>query len=117
MQRHVEMLRLERQKNDQHPKKSLHGPARPREIREVISSCQILCMSASGVGILEKSYRFPFILIDEASQITEPNILIPLTKITGQIVLVGDQKQVSVCWFPLFYYGFLFYCSYHRLSK
>ena len=97
MQRQIELLR--RQNSNSTSTKSLFGPPKPKELREVISKCEILCMSSSGVGILEKSFRFPFILIDEASQITEPNILIPLTRITGQIVLVGDQKQVSYFFF------------------
>ena len=95
MTRQIELLRREKQKsNPNSTRKSLFGPPRPKEIREILSTCQILCMTCSGVGILEKSLQFPFILIDEASQITEPNLLIPLVRITNQIVLVGDQKQV-----------------------
>jgi regulator of nonsense transcripts 1 len=92
MPRQIELLRRSKQKSNPN---SLFGPPRPKEIREILSKCQILCMTCSGVGILESSFKFPFILIDEASQITEPNILIPLVRITDQIVLVGDQKQVS----------------------
>jgi regulator of nonsense transcripts 1 len=100
MPRQIEILRRERQKSNPNlSSKSLFGPPRPKEIREILSKCQILCMTCSGVGILEASHKFPFILIDEASQITEPNILIPLVRITDQIVLVGDQKQVSSSWF------------------
>ncbi len=93
MPRQIELLRREKQKPNS---KSLFGPPRTNEIREILSKCQILCMTCSGVGILESSLKFPFILIDEASQITEPNILIPLVRITDQIILVGDQKQVCV---------------------
>ncbi|CAF1514128.1 unnamed protein product [Adineta ricciae] len=95
MPRQIELIRREKQKtNPNISSKSLFGPPRPKEIREVLSNCQILCMTCSGVGILEPSLKFPFILIDEASQITEPNILISLVRITDQIVLVGDQKQL-----------------------
>ncbi|CAF0864809.1 unnamed protein product [Rotaria sordida] len=92
----IELVRREKQGSNPNSttNKSLFGPAKPKEIREIISKCQILCMTCSGVGILEPSLKFPFILIDEASQITEPNILIPLVRITDQIVLVGDQKQL-----------------------
>ncbi len=93
MPRQIELLRREKQKSNP---KSLFGPPKPKEIQEILSKCQILCMTCSGVGILEPSIKFPFILIDEASQITEPNILIPLVRITDQIVLVGDQKQVRI---------------------
>ncbi|CAF5191458.1 unnamed protein product, partial [Rotaria magnacalcarata] len=90
-----ELLRREKQQSNLNSteNRTLFGPAKPKEIREIISKCQILCMTCSGVGILEPSLKFPFILIDEASQVTEPNILIPLVRITDQIVLVGDQKQ------------------------
>ncbi|CAF0846345.1 unnamed protein product [Adineta steineri] len=95
MPRQIESLRREKQKsNPNSSSKSLFGPPKPKEILEILSQCQILCMTCSGVGILESSMKFPFILIDEASQITEPNILIPLVRITDQIVLVGDQKQL-----------------------
>ncbi|CAF2851667.1 unnamed protein product [Rotaria sp. Silwood2] len=93
----IELLRREKQQSNSNTtttNKSLYGPPKPKEIREIISKCQILCMTCSGVGILEPDFKFPFILIDEASQITEPNILIPLVRITDQIVLVGDQKQL-----------------------
>lgn len=88
MSRQIELLRRDRNL------KSLFGPPKPKEIHEIVSKCQILCMTCSGVGILDSRLKFPFILIDEASQITEPNMLIPLVRITDQIVLVGDQKQV-----------------------
>lgn len=45
-----------------------------------------------------KKLKFPFILIDEASQATEPDVLIPLsttTEMARQIVLVGDHHQLS----------------------
>ena len=97
MTKEIELLRREKQKlNSDKTKKCLFGFPKPKEIREILSKCQILCMTCSGVGILEPSLRFPFILIDEASQITEPNILISLVRITDQIVLVGDQKQVCL---------------------
>ena len=99
MQKQIELLRRKKQQlnpNMSSNKSSLFGPAKPREIREIISNCEIVSMTCSGVGILESSFKFPFILIDEASQITEPNILISLVRITDQIVLVGDQKQVSL---------------------
>ena len=96
MSKQIELERREKLRlNPNLPKNFLYGPPRQKEIRDILSNCQILCMTCSGVGILEHSIKFPFILIDEASQITEPNILIPLVRITRQIVLVGDQKQVS----------------------
>jgi hypothetical protein len=67
MPRQIELLRREKQNSST---KSFFGPPKPKEIRETLSKCQILCMICSGAGILESSVKFPFILIDEASQIT-----------------------------------------------
>lgn len=46
--------------------------------------------AGAGLGILRK-VDFEVVLIDEASQITEPCALIPLVKGCKQAVLVGDQ--------------------------
>ena len=92
MPRQIELLRREKQNSST---KSFFGPLKPKEIRDILSKYQILCMTCSDVGILESSLKFPFILIDEVSQITEPNTLISLVRITDQIILVADQKQVS----------------------
>ncbi|CAF4726062.1 unnamed protein product, partial [Rotaria sp. Silwood2] len=77
----IELLRREKQQsspNTTTTNKSLFGPPKAKKIH---------------VGVLKPAFKFPFILIDEASQITECNIVIPLVRITNQIVLVGDQKQ------------------------
>ncbi|CAF4396880.1 unnamed protein product [Rotaria sp. Silwood2] len=78
----IELLRREKQQsspNTTTTNKSLFGPPKAKKIH---------------VGVLKPAFKFPFILIDEASQITECNIVIPLVRITNQIVLVGDQKQL-----------------------
>lgn len=46
--------------------------------------------SGSGLGILRK-FDFDIVVIDEASQVTEPCALIPLVKGCKQAILVGDQ--------------------------
>ncbi|KAK7059945.1 Rna-directed rna polymerase [Favolaschia claudopus] len=49
--------------------------------------------AGAGLGVLRK-IDFDIALIDEASQITEPCALIPLTKGTKQAILVGDHVQL-----------------------
>ena len=35
--------------------------------------------------------QFPFVVIDEAAQVIEPALLIPLSRDARQVVMVGDQ--------------------------
>lgn len=58
---------------------------RVKEARIVFTTC-----SGAGLGVL-RNIDFDTVLIDEASQITEPCALIPLVKGCERAVLVGDQ--------------------------
>ena len=58
---------------------------RVKEARIVFTTC-----SGAGLGVL-RNVDFDTVLIDEASQITEPCALIPLVKGCERAVLVGDQ--------------------------
>lgn len=58
---------------------------RVKEARIVFTTC-----TGAGLGIIRHS-DFEIVLIDEASQITEPGALIPLVKGCRTAVLVGDQ--------------------------
>lgn len=58
---------------------------RVKDARIVFTTC-----TGAGLGIIRHS-DFEIVLIDEASQITEPGVLIPLVKGCNTAVLVGDQ--------------------------
>lgn len=58
---------------------------RVKDARIVFTTC-----SGAGLGVL-RNIDFDTVLIDEASQITEPCALIPLVKGCERAVLVGDQ--------------------------
>lgn len=58
---------------------------RVKQARIVFTTC-----TGAGLGIIRKM-EFETVLIDEASQITEPGALIPLVKGCWTVVLVGDQ--------------------------
>lgn len=58
---------------------------RAREARIVFTTC-----AGAGLGVL-RGMDFATVLVDEASQVTEPVALIPLAKGCRQAVLVGDQ--------------------------
>jgi glutamine amidotransferase PdxT len=58
---------------------------RVKEAKVVFTTC-----SGAGLGSL-RSLDFDIVVIDEASQVTEPTSLIPLVKGCKRAVLVGDQ--------------------------
>ncbi|CAL1711823.1 unnamed protein product [Somion occarium] len=61
---------------------------RVKQARIVFTTC-----SGAGLGII-RNIDFDTVLIDEASQITEPVALIPLVKGCKTAVLVGDHEQL-----------------------
>jgi regulator of nonsense transcripts 1 len=74
-----------------------------REIREleqritddVLSSAEVLCTTNIGAGHFTLSNRkFSIVLIDEATQATEPSSLVPIVKGARQLILVGDHRQL-----------------------
>ena len=74
-----------------------------REIREleqritdeVLASAEVLCTTNIGAGHFTlANRRFSIVLIDEATQATEPSALVPIVKGTRQLILVGDQCQL-----------------------
>mmetsp|Transcript_46408 Transcript_46408/g.148216 ORF Transcript_46408/g.148216 Transcript_46408/m.148216 type:complete len:720 (-) Transcript_46408:19-2178(-) len=79
-----ELIRLQRQMTD-----------------ELIESADVICSTLIGCGsdvLLQKT--FPVVIIDEASQATEPRCLVAIQKAEAQIIMVGDQQQlppVVVC--------------------
>ena len=62
---------------------------------DILDKTQIVCCTCIGSGnqILD-GRRFPQVLIDEATQATEPASLVPLIRGARQVVLVGDHKQL-----------------------
>ncbi len=74
-----------------------------REIREleqritddVLSGAEVLCTTNIGAGHFTLSNRkFSIVLIDEATQATEPSSLVPIVKGARQLILVGDHRQL-----------------------
>ncbi|CAK0823440.1 unnamed protein product [Prorocentrum cordatum] len=62
---------------------------------DVIRKADVVCATVigSGMGLLRSS-DFRFVMVDEAAQIIEPASLIPLSKGSVQVVMVGDQCQL-----------------------
>jgi regulator of nonsense transcripts 1 len=62
---------------------------------DILEQAQVVCATCVGTGHqLLDSRRFPLVLVDEATQATEPAALIPLTKGARHVVLVGDHRQL-----------------------
>ena len=63
---------------------------------DILDRAQVLCCTCIGSGHeLLDGRRFSQVLIDEATQATEPSTLVPIVRGARQIVLVGDHKQLS----------------------
>jgi superfamily I DNA and/or RNA helicase len=62
---------------------------------DILNTAKVICATCIGSGhdILE-GRRFPRVLIDEATQATEPATLVPITRGCRQLVLVGDHRQL-----------------------
>merc|ERR1719277_89903 len=63
-----------------------------KKVLETIDVVAATCIGA-GMGPLD-SLVFPFIVIDEAAQVIEPAVILPLGKGAVQAVMVGDQCQL-----------------------
>ncbi|CAG8517646.1 760_t:CDS:2 [Funneliformis mosseae] len=70
--------------------------------QELLKSAKIICATCvgSGTSLLEK-IEFEFVIVDEASQVSEPNCLIPLAKTCKRFLLVGDHKQLPPFCHPI----------------
>ena len=61
----------------------------------VLDEAEVICATTIGAGHrLLTSRKFPIVLMDEATQATEPSALVPIVKGCRQLVLVGDHQQL-----------------------
>ena len=61
----------------------------------VLDGAEVICTTTIGSGHkLLGNRRFPVILMDEATQASEPSALVPITRGCRQLILVGDHKQL-----------------------
>ncbi len=66
-----------------------------RIIDDVLSGAEVLCTTNIGAGHFTlENRKFPIVLIDEATQASEPSSLVPIVKGARQVILVGDHKQL-----------------------
>lgn len=68
---------------------------RTRRFQEEMKKVDVLCCTCSSCGNrLVANCSFNVLIIDEASQITEPSLLIPFNLTYDQLILLGDCKQL-----------------------
>jgi regulator of nonsense transcripts 1 len=66
--------------------------------RELLNHADVICVTCVGAAdprLTSRSMRFRQCLVDEATQATEPESLIPLVLGVKQLVLVGDHCQLG----------------------
>ena len=68
-----------------------------KQIEKVIlQNADVICTTCVGCGDPRlENFRFRQVLIDEATQSTEPECLIPIVRGAKQVVLVGDHLQLG----------------------
>ncbi|GIL83982.1 hypothetical protein Vretifemale_12713 [Volvox reticuliferus] len=67
-----------------------------RAVRKILKGARLVFATCAGAGSpLLDGVDFPLVVVDEASQATEPTTLIPLTRGSRQAVLVGDHLQLG----------------------
>ncbi|KXT15516.1 hypothetical protein AC579_3380 [Pseudocercospora musae] len=66
-----------------------------RKAQERVAQSRLIFTTCIGAGLgLLRSEEFDIVLVDEASQQTEPETLVPLTKGCRRAILVGDHVQL-----------------------
>lgn len=64
-------------------------------VSAVLDGAEVICATTIGVGHhLLQERKFPVVLMDEATQASEPSALVPITRGCRQLILVGDHKQL-----------------------
>eukprot|EP01103_Thecamoeba_quadrilineata_P015130 TRINITY_DN4689_c0_g1_i1.p1 TRINITY_DN4689_c0_g1~~TRINITY_DN4689_c0_g1_i1.p1 ORF type:complete len:842 (-),score=197.24 TRINITY_DN4689_c0_g1_i1:65-2590(-) len=64
-------------------------------VKKVLKNAQVICSTCIGSGHeLLAAMSFPIVLVDEATQATEPSVLVPLVHKSKQVILLGDHFQL-----------------------
>jgi regulator of nonsense transcripts 1 len=63
---------------------------------KTLNKCDVVCCTCVGAGDKRIShYKFRTVLVDESTQASEPECLIPIVKGAKQVILVGDHQQLG----------------------
>lgn len=62
----------------------------------ILEAAEVVCCTCVGAGDYRmRKLEFRSVLIDESTQATEPEVLIPIVKGAKQVILVGDHQQLG----------------------
>ncbi|AET38157.1 ATP-dependent RNA helicase NAM7 Ecym_2426 [Eremothecium cymbalariae DBVPG len=61
----------------------------------ILKKADVVCCTCVGAGDKRLDSKFRTVLIDESTQASEPECLIPVVKGTKQVILVGDHQQLG----------------------
>lgn len=79
----------------EHDSRTLQKLMRTAELKQ-LNSCDIVCATCVGAGDRRLAdFTFRTVLIDESTQASEPEVLIPIVKGAKQVILVGDHQQLG----------------------
>ena len=93
-----DLIGEERRQADQMLREGWRRVRRKEEelVREILQQSEVVCATLVGCGSpAVVGMRFPLVVIDEATQATEPRSLIALARANSTVVFVGDQKQLG----------------------
>ncbi|SCV00280.1 LAMI_0G04016g1_1 [Lachancea mirantina] len=62
---------------------------------EILKKADVVCCTCVGAGDRRLEAKFRTVLIDESTQASEPECLIPIVKGAKQVILVGDHQQLG----------------------
>ncbi|SCU94746.1 LADA_0G10880g1_1 [Lachancea dasiensis] len=62
---------------------------------EILKKADVVCCTCVGAGDKRLEAKFRTVLIDESTQASEPECLIPIVKGAKQVILVGDHQQLG----------------------
>ncbi|SCU92248.1 LAFA_0F09054g1_1 [Lachancea sp. 'fantastica'] len=62
---------------------------------EILKKADVVCCTCVGAGDKRLEAKFRSVLIDESTQASEPECLIPIVKGAKQVILVGDHQQLG----------------------
>lgn len=66
------------------------------EERKTLENAEVICATCVGAGDRRLDWMtFRAVLIDESTQASEPEIMIPIVKGAKQVILVGDHQQLG----------------------
>ncbi len=87
---------MERKRIEEGRDKSRSQFLNHRIVKQIVEAAQVVAATCTGAGdpAIDKM-KFPFVIIDEATQVTEPSSLIPLSHGCQQLTLIGDPEQLG----------------------